>query len=368
MSDVKQIEEHFLPRELRLDLCMSLLEESGADRITLREDRGEIIHNCLMPWHTERNPSASLNFDSLTYRCLGCNAAGGMYWLIATIKGLEYHDVREWMSGTTGLGGKDFQLGPLLQFLDAVEESKAKGRIKTAPPRYPEVAIEKWTEHIYPGLTTGVPDLNIPGRGIPEQNLRDAKVGWDMQENRIVIPNFWQGSLVGWQSRRILDDGTPKYKSTPDFPRDSTILGLPGDTSRILVVESPMSHLKHRHHLPVASTWGATITPSQIQILKWYREVCFWLDNDEAGWKQIEGYHNEKGQFVPGAAHLLLPYTNVTVVESDWHADPAEFDDDEAEDLYASRVPHSVWQRPSGALRCRSCRQQHGGLCAPKEA
>lgn len=367
MSDHAQIAEHFLPREMRQDLCMGLLEEAGADKVNLREDRGEIIHCCLMPWHNEARPSASINFDSLTYRCLGCGAKGGLQWFIATIRGLDFDQVRDWLAGETGLGGREFQLGPLLQFLDALEEHQKTPAAKPSMPRYAERVLDPWLEHVYPGLTTGVPDLGITGRGIPEENLRAAKVGWDMDANRVVIPNFWKGELVGWQTRRIVDDGSEKYKSTPDFPRDATILGLPDSglsaASRLLVVESPMSYLRHLHHLPVASTWGASITDRQIQLLKWFPEVTFWVDNDAAGWKVLEGWVDGKGQHHPGAAQLLTGYTNVTVVESDWHADPAQFDDAEAAEMYAARVPLSIWTKPTGALRCRVCTEKHGGDC-----
>lgn len=364
MAEHKTIEEHHLPREMRVDLCMSLLESAGAGSISYRENRGEIIHLCLMPWHNEKTPSAALNVDSLTYRCLGCDAKGGLYWLLATVRGQNWAEVKDWLSTETGLGGKDFQLGPLLEFLDSLENQRATGSKLATMPRYPDKAIEKWCEHIYPGLTTGVPDLGIPGRGIPEENLRASKVGWDMEKNRVVIPNYWKGELVGWQSRRIVNDGTPKYESSPDFPSDSTILGLPERGQMVVVVESPMSYLRHLHHLPVAATWGASISAKQIQLLKWHPEVCFWLDNDPAGWKQIEGHTDDQGQHVLGAAEQLMPYTKVTVVESDWHADPANFDDSAAEALVEARVPLAVWQRPQGALRCLACHERHGGPCA----
>lgn len=357
------LEALYLPIDMRRDLCLSLLEESGARSINLREERGEIIHCCVMPWHDENHPSASLNFDKMVYRCLGCSAKGGLLWLIATIKGVTGPEAREWLAGESGVGGKEFQLAPLLQFLDSLDDAISSGRAKPVIPKYAEVVLEPWS-HIYPGLTTGAPDLGIEGRGIPEANLIEARVGWDMDANRVIIPNFHKGDLVGWQSRRILNDGTPKYKSTPDFPRESTIYGAPEDKSRIVVVESPMSQLRHRHHLPVGATWGSVITPAQIQILKWYREVIFWPDNDPAGWKTIEGYTDEQGKHHLGPAQQLEPYTSVTVVDSDWHADPAQFDEEAAQQFIADRVPLAVWTKPTGALRCLACKEKHGGPCS----
>ena len=362
MSDHSRIEEHFLPEDMRIELCMSLLEEHGVEKINLRREREEIIHCCPLPWHNETHPSASLNFTRLAFRCLGCNSKGGLYWLIATLRGTDSIQAREWLAGVSGLGGKEFDLASLLTFLDSVDAAMAERKqTKTSIPKYSEKVLTPW-QHIYPGLTTGVPELGIPGRGIPEENLVEARVGWDLEKNRIVIPHFWKGDLVGWQSRRILDDGTPKYESTPDFPRDSTTYGL-AEGKRIVVVESPMSRLRHMHHQPIVSTFGFVVTPIQIQLLKWVPEIIFWMDNDDAGWKSIQGYLDDNGQHHPGAAQILSAYSNVRVVESDWAGDPAEFDEESASDLIDQAVPLAIWSVPR-ALRCMACKEYHEGVCA----
>lgn len=353
----------YLPDDLKLEFCLSLLESVGAEKINVREHRGEIIHCCLAPWHNEKKPSASLNYEKMVYRCLGCPASGGILWLIGITQGVYGPDARNWLAEQTGLGGKEFQLAPLLQFLDAIEEAKTKAKVSTAMPRYSEKALDPWAM-IYPGLTTGVPELGIEGRGIPEANLIDLKVGWDTEDNRVIIPHFWDGDLVGWQARRIIEDQTlypEKYKSTPEFPRDRTLYAPPTG-KRIIVVESPMSVLRHRHHLPMGGTFGSQITEQQVALLRWYPEIVFWVDNDEAGWRILEGHWDEKGTHHPGPAQTLTAYSNVTVVPSDWVGDPAEIDDETAEELVAAAVPFAVWERPK-VLRCMVCCQPHGGPC-----
>lgn len=359
-TTVQDLDILYMPRDLKLEFCVDLLESVGAEKINVREARGEIIHCCVAPWHNEKNPSASLNFDKMTYRCLSCPASGGILWLIGVTQGVYGPEARDWLAEQTGLGGKEFQLAPLLQFLDAIEEAASKGRAPVSMPRYSEAALEPW-KGIYPGLTTGVPDLGIEGRGIPEQNLIEARVGWDMDANRVIIPHFWKGDLVGWQSRRILDDGTEKYKSTPEMPRDRTLYRQP-EGKRIVVVESPMSVLRHSHHLPMGGTFGFAITEQQIALLRWYPEIIFWVDNDEAGWRNIEGHWDEQGIHHPGPADALSAYSNVRVVASDWVGDPADLDDDTAEALVEEAVPLALWERPT-VLRCLICKQPHGGPC-----
>lgn len=357
----------YMPDDMKQEFCLNLLEEIGADKINLREERGEIIHACALPWHSEKRPSASLNFKKMTYRCLGCDSKGGILWFICTVKGLDGPEARNWLSEESGLGGKEFRLGPLLQFLDSVFANDRKPSTSVVTTRYSERALDPWSG-IYPGLTTGVPDLGITGRGIPEENLREARVGWDMEGNRVVIPHFWKGNLVGWQARRIIDDDVlypEKYKSTPDFPRDRTLY-LPQaekPTKRLVVVESPMSVLRHMHHLPIGGTFGFALSDAQLALLKWYPEIIFWVDNDPAGWKTVEGSWDEKGLWSPGPAHWLESYSTVRVVPSDWVGDPAEIDEETAEDLVEAAVPLSIWERPK-ILRCMACREPHGGPCA----
>lgn len=360
-STVESLEVLYMPENMRLDLCQDLLDGAGARNIRVNEDRGEIVHNCVMPWHNESRPSASLNFRKMVYKCLGCGAQGGILWFVATINGLDGDKAREWLAGQTGFGGKEFELGPLLQYLDALDEAVAEKKVRPVTPVYSDKVLAPW-DQIYPGLTTGVPDLNIKGRGIPEQNLIDARVGWDMNAMRVIIPHWWKDRLVGWQSRRIVSDGTPKYVSTPDFPRDSTLYRPPSG-KRVVVVESPMSQLRHAHHLPVAGTFGFVLTEQQIALLKDYPEIIFFPDNDKAGWKTVEGWIDDQGTYRPGAAQTLAAYSNVRVVQHDWAGDPGDYDEDYASDQVDAAVPLWIWEKPS-RLMCLDCKQYHGGECA----
>lgn len=362
-STVQDLDILYMPLDMKRDFCLDLLESVGAQKINLRENRNEIICCCVAPWHNENRPSAALNFDKMTYNCFGCPASGGILWLIGTTQGVYGPEARNWLAEQTGLGGKEFQLAPLLQFLDAIEEARTKTRVSASMVRYSEAALEPWSQ-IYPGLTTGVPELGIVGRGIPEENLIEARVGWDIDDNRVIIPHFWKGDLVGWQARRIIDDDIlypEKYKSTPEFPRDRTLY-RPPKGKRIVVVESPMSVLRHAHHLPMGGTFGFALTEQQIGLLRWYPEIIFWVDNDPAGWATLEGHWDEQGVHHPGPADALMAYSNVKVVPSDWVGDPAEIDDDTAEDLVEQAIPLSIWERPK-ILRCMVCRQPHGGPC-----
>jgi DNA primase len=90
--------------------------------------------------------------------------------------------------------------------------------------------------------------------------------------------------LVGWQARR-LDGGKPKYKNSPDFPKDTTLFNYDYLRDTVVIVESPMSVMRHWHHMPyVEATFGAAITNEQLRLISKHPKVILFLDNDKAGW------------------------------------------------------------------------------------
>lgn len=158
------------------------------------------------------------------------------------------------------------------------------------------------------------------------------------------------GRLVGWQQRAIpagADElgswpGTrpdiPKYKSSPGFPKSSTLYQYDAargsDSGRIVVVESPFSVIK-AHSLgvlsryPVVATFGAKITDAQLALMRDFREVIIWMDPDEAG------YSAERK-----LRRVLMRHTQVRVVVPQEGMDLGDYDDpDEIMAMLESSVP-----------------------------
>lgn len=335
-------EPALLPDDEKRELCESLLREFGVTRWRVTK-YGEMIHSCPIPGahrNGDRNPSASLNFKKLTFNCLGCRSHGGLLWFIGTCRGGEDAEgVRDWLSGATGTGGHVMELGRLLEILDAIAAPSAP------PPPIPSFApqmIESWTRwpiH-HPYMTDPAPD----GRGCAPETLTEFRVGYADEyfmgrdvptQERIVIPLFWKGDLVGWQARRLAPWDEPKYKNSPDFPRDRVIYNHHGFLSAV-VVESPLSVLRHYHHMPnMCSTLGAEVTEVQQRLLHRYSKIILWYDNDEAGWGSTEAL-----------GEALLPFCDVWAVENPWKADPADLPDSTVEELIGQAVPFVVWERP----------------------
>lgn len=368
-----------LPEEMRLELCRSLLAEAGVDRVVANHATKELTHSCAMPFHDDRNPSASLNWEKLGYKCFSCGSGGGLLWFISVIRGGEVEDARSWLEKESGISGGDYDVTNLLAYLDALSADPV--REVRSIPRFSPRALEPWAI-THPWLTD---PLSEGGRGIPEANVERMQVGYAEKypmgkdpvtdkprptSERIVVPHFWQGSLVGWQSRRLANDGTPKWLSTPDMPKDFTLYGdhealAPSDT--LVVVESPMTVLRHCHHLPMAATFGADVTDRQVRLMAPYERVILWMDNDDAGWRAMEGHETaEEGERTPGLIKRLEAFTEVFTVPSDWAVDGADMDDETAASLVDAAEPAVLWERPS-ALRCWDCRKVHSGDCGEED-
>jgi hypothetical protein len=357
-----------LPDSEKENLCKSLLDEFSIDISQVVSLRHELIIPCPFGNHQDqaRNPTAALNYRKLTFRCLGCGARGGLLWFIAELRGEGQNEARKWLSKETGTDGHVMELANLLRFFDALYATPP-AEVK-AIPNYSMDVLTPWRV-IHPYMTDPVSE---GGRGIPVETYKHFNIGYapeyfmgkeEPTSERIIIPVIWKGKLVGWQSRRLMDDGTVKYKNSPDFPADRVIYNQPKDRRRIVVVESPMSVLSKYHCIPeMGGTFGAGIADGQFEILKGYDEVIFWLDNDEAGWNAMLGLGEGK-QHIPGAGERLMPYTNVRVVESPWAADPADVSDATALHLVENAVPFPIWSPPKRLL-CYGCgAAAHDGDC-----
>lgn len=341
-----------LPDAQKESLCRDLLSEFGATNVKLRGD--ELQHGCLLPWANhkdqDRNPTASLNWDKLTYKCLGCGAGGGLLWFIAALRGCTSTEARRWLDKSTGLAGEVMDLHLLLNYFDDVYAERRK---PPPIPTYAERILDPWML-IHPYMTEV--------RGCPEETLVRFKVGYAEDyrvsdtkvSERIVIPHFFKGDLVGWQSRRLWDDGTPKYLSTPEFPKDQTLYNYdPRNHRTAIVVESPLSVLHKTHVLGhVVGTFGASVTDLQVRLLTKYDRVILWMDNDDAGWNAVEGSWeinpktNKARKISEGLGERLMPFIPVDVVDSPWAGDPCNVSDDEAVRLVENAVPFSIWSRP----------------------
>lgn len=377
-----------LPDPSKRALCQELLDEFGARTSRVSDKTGEMIHGCLVAPELhrdqDRNPTASLNYLKLTYNCLGCGSSGGLLWFIATCRGETSVAARTWLEKTAGLGGHVMELEAMLRFLDNIY-----ARPEVAPiPSFSVKLLDAWA-YDHPYMTEA--------RGVSPETCKKFQVGWDPTTDRVVIPHFWKGKLVGWQTRKMPGEwrssewvplpprkdgeermdvhsgapGSPKYHSSPDFPKDVTIFNYQPVLPTAVVVESMASVLRHDDLFHMEATFGAKVTATQIKRLVKHERVILWMDNDTAGWRAVEGKPEVKPtkekpqgeERVPGMAEQLARYIDVFIVNSPWSQDAGDLPAEEAKALVDAAVPWSVWKRPE-VLYCFECRRRaHDGPC-----
>lgn len=319
----------------REDLCRTLLAELGAT--TVREGaKGELITSCVLPFgnHTDqdRNPTASLNYQKLLYNCLGsCQAGGSIIWLIGTARDTSGPEARRWLAKKTRSTGETDgeSLSKLLEYFDSVYAPTK--RTKDPIPYMDARVLDPW---LVPNEYKTA--YLVLMRGILEENVERFKLGYGVFKGsrRIVIPHFWRERLVGWQTRRLVDDGTPKYLASPDLPKSQTVFNYNPDVPAV-VVEAPLSAVSKDHMAHVEATFGATVTDDQLRLLSMHRKVILFMDNDKAGWKATDRI-----------GEGLSAYSQVLVVENPWNADALDLDDQTFGQLVEDAVPYALWTRP----------------------
>lgn len=313
---------HLLPDSEKERLCRSLLAEFGAT--TVSQSGVELKVSCVLPWHDDRNPSAQLNYQKLTYKCFSCDSSGGLLWLIGSCRGTSGHDARRWLSKETGEG--DVQdLSSLLAYFDSLYQ---KGVRDSPMPKMDPSILKAWN-YIHPYMTEI--------RGIPEDTLTRFRVGWNPQTNRIVIPHFWQGDLVGWTTRRLdPNDPVSKYKNSADFPKDKTVFNYDPNRKAAIIVESPTSVLSKWHLTHgVESTMGAGVTDNQMRLLRRHPKLVLFFDNDDAGWLAT----NKVGE-------ACQEFCVVMVANNVYAADPADLSDEIYRESIEQAIPFALWTPP----------------------
>ena len=314
----------------KLDLCMSLLQEFGASLIKKPNAQGEIVHTCVLPFglhaHGDAHPSASINYKKLVYNCLSGCGHGGLLWFVGTCRGTSGADAKAWLVQKAAPSVDD-----LPSFLALLDRLYAGSESTFEPiPRYSPNVLAPWRVH-HPYM--------FEVRRIPLANLERFDIGYGvfrvgtLESERIVIPHYWRHDLVGWTTRRIVEDRTPKYLNTTSFPKDQTIFNYDGGSEVTMVMEGQMSVLAHPDEPHAEATFSAEVTDRQVRLLAEHPKVVLFFDNDTAGWRATLK-----------VGEVLVAHTDVWVVQNPYDADPADMGDDYR---LLPQVPFSVWEPPT---------------------
>jgi DNA primase len=297
-----------------------LLDIIGVHNLT--DSGGELIHSCPLPFGNHRNgdtnPSASLNSETLLFNCFTCGG-GSVIWLVQNCLNVT----KEEAIGILKNEVADLKVVSIEDFV-----KKLEGVFQDDPVQLPDIPVYSPT---LLNRWRGECDY-LTSRGVSEAVQAEMRTGVERSRpeiaktpqgpvtvlvDRVVLPHFMNGKLVGWVARKINDvDGVPKYRNSKGFPRGSWLYNLDNnlETNEIYVVESPMSVLvlKSRGINNVVATFGAKVDNNQIALLRDFATVNVFMDGDIPG-------RNATQHLVEELNH----YTKVRVIDTPDEEDPA---------------------------------------------
>jgi hypothetical protein len=292
--------------------------------------RGEIeyVGQCPDPWglhkHGDTTGKFALNVDKKVYNCFVCGGGSLMALTMAVLDLdadaaidvlLSYADDTK-KTDTQWMDDIDRILGQLGQ--DPFEEEVL--------PYFNVHLLDKWESYAEnlrlwnAGEFDGKPKdidwdiLLLNARFAPDAvkyapRDREGKPLDDPYYGPAVLFPHWVGSrLVGWQ-HRWLSDMRPKwlqkYTNTPDFPKRTTLytpqaIGMHSHLPVTVVESVPTALYIAGLGWPVVATFGATVTPEQLKLLRRFQQgVILAPDCDKPGVESLVKVADYLEGFIP---------------------------------------------------------------------
>lgn len=212
----------------------------------------------------DRHPSFGINAESGLWLCRSCGEKGNAVQLVEKVLGCDWHEARR----VAALYGDE-------QDPMAILERMAGNQVETPHRPMPEISgfsseCEYWE-----------------GRGLDYVTCERYSLGFDMVNNRPVVPHIVGRELLGWQERSI-DGSLPKWSSSAGFPRSDTLFGVDqvADADVVVLVEAPVSAMwLTQLGYPSVASFGCQFTYGQsVELRKRFSGAVIWYDPDEAGY------------------------------------------------------------------------------------
>jgi hypothetical protein len=269
--------------------------------LQLYAQRGSEV-NGLCPMHKKRtgkednHPSWWINSDTGAHICFSCGYKGNVYTLVSDVKGIDYHEAREYVNDK-----EDMPIDSLMKRIKELPQY-----VQAEPDAIPmsEARLSVYTEP---------PDIELKKRFLIRGAVKVHGVLWDIKNEAWILPirNPDDGVLWGWQEKGARGRF---FKNQPAGVRKSkTVFGVQIMSSNhdLIIVESPLDavRLTGLGHNAI-STFGAIISEDQAKIMRRARRVIAAMDNDKAGHtanEQMRGFSRKYG--------MELSYFNYTGID-----------------------------------------------------
>jgi len=269
--------------------------------IPLHAQRGSEV-NGLCPMHKARTgkedhrPSWWINSETGAHICFSCGYKGNIYTLISDIKGIDYHDAREYIDDTAEL--------PIDSLMKRIKELPQYVVAEETIPMS-EARLAVYGEP---------PDIELKKRFLTREAVNTYGVLWDKTNEAWILPIRDPDTflLLGWQEKGARGRF---FKNQPaGVKKSKTVFGVQHlNEEQLIVVESPLDvvRLESVGICGSVSIYGAMMSEEQAKIIRRAKRVIAAFDNDPAGKKACEQIRDYARKY--GFDLLFFNYTGIDV-------------------------------------------------------
>ena len=247
--------------------------------LPLAAQRGDEV-NGLCPMHKKRtgkedhHPSWWINVITGAHICFSCGYKGNLYTLVRDLRGIDYHEAKEFIDGQAELPIDTLlrRIKDLPQYIQPAEEpigmSEARLAVYSDPPAF-----------------------ELKKRFLTAEAAKHHGVLWDVNNVAWILPIRHPDTyeLMGWQEKGA--SGRFFRNQPQGVKKSKTVFGVEVMATDILVVvESPLDVVRLRCAgvEGAISTFGALVSEDQAKIMRRADKVVAAFDKDEAGLKAAE--------------------------------------------------------------------------------
>ena len=252
-------------------LFKPMYEELLGKELPEPNESGEIKINC--PFHSDSNPSMSVNMDTGAWYCFTCAEGGNFVDFIMEKEGLTRVKARKFIDE---------------KWPDLMKEEKGSAGKKTDVPPIEEAEVQKW--HQILKNSKKVMEWLLTERGITPETVNRFKLGWDGE--RITIPirdqEGYYRNIRRYKPRGSTTDKVISYKAGYGSARLFPVENLVAD--KILICEGEMDCILANQlgYHAITATGGAGSWKAEWNKLFADKEVFIVYDIDDEGKKGAE--------------------------------------------------------------------------------
>ena len=307
-----------------------MFSQSFLDELTARNDIADVVGSYVnlmpkggnlwacCPFHNEKTPSFSVSPGKQIYHCFGCKKGGGVINFVMEMENLSFPDAVQFLAKRVNMevpveDGNDAATRQRSRLLDLNRDAARyyyevlQSPAGAAVQAYLDKRMIRKNIAVRFGMGASTPEWDGLIRAMTAKGYTKAellKVGlavqnkhgglYDFFRNRLILPVIdIHGDVVGFGSRVIIAEDSPKYKNTnetPVYAKRKVLYGLnlAKKTKRpnIILCEGNLDVVTlHQAGFDNAvASMGTALTVEQTRLLSRYtKELVLCYDNDNAG-------------------------------------------------------------------------------------